>query len=357
LGGWVTFGAGDYEKGVDNSRKSLELDPDNPYSNVGLAEHNLALGRLTETETALRRAAERKLENPDLAILRYYLAFHKGDQAGMEREVRVVEKNPQTEASILQYQAMSQAHSGRMKQAEAMWQRAVALARQRGALEPAALYESSAAFCEAILGNAGEARRHAFSALDLARSRDVDFASTVALMRSGDSSGVRSLAEGLAKRFPEDLPTQFEYLPTLHALLAIERKDPVAAIAALEAAKLYDFAMPGTAFHAKFGGLHTVYVRGEAYLAAHQGAEAAVEFQKILDHFGVLYADPVGVLAYLQLGRAFVLSGDTAKAMTSYQKFLTLWKDADPDLPILQQARTEYSKLQKAKPETGRRPS
>jgi hypothetical protein len=128
----------------------------------------------------------------------------------------------------------------------------------------------------------------------------------------------------------------------------MERKDPAAAIAALEVTKPYDFAIPGTAFHAKFGGLYPVYVRGEAYLAAHQGAEAAAEFQKIPDHFGVVGADPVGALAYLQLGRAFVMSGDMANAMTAYQKFLALWKDADPELPILQQARTEYARLQRA---------
>jgi tetratricopeptide (TPR) repeat protein len=137
----------------------------------------------------------------------------------------------------------------------------------------------------------------------------------------------------------------FEYLPTLHALSALARRAPSDAIERLQRAVPYDFAMPGTVFYARFGGLYTAYVRGEAYLAAGRGQEAAAEFQKVLDHRGVVLADPIGALAHWQLGRAYVVSGDMTKAKSAYQDFLTLWKDADPDIPVLKQASAEYSKL------------
>ena len=174
----------------------------------------------------------------------------------------------------------------------------------------------------------------------------MEYAAAFALALSGDSSGSQRLAEDLAKRFPEDTPVQFEYLPTLRALSAIspigrrwtrsndwKRRFPTIS------------RMPGTAFFAKFGGLYPAYMRGEAYLAAGRGQEAAAEFQKVLDHRGIVLADPIGALAHLQLGRAYVVSGDMTKAKNAYQDFLTLWKDADPDIPVLKQARAEYARL------------
>ena len=163
---------------------------------------------------------------------------------------------------------------------------------------------------------------------------------------SGDISGSQRLAEDLAKRFPEDTPVQFEYLPTLRALFALSQKAPLDAIERLQTALPYDLAMPGTAFFAKFGGLYPVYIRGQAYLEAKRGREAATEFQKVLDHRGIALADPIGALAGLQLGRAYAILGDRTKAKSAYESFLTLWQDADPDIPILKQAKTEYTKLQ-----------
>ena len=153
------------------------------------------------------------------------------------------------------------------------------------------------------------------------------------------------LIEDLAKRFPEDTPVQFEYLPTLRALLALCDQEPSVAIERLQTAIPYDLAMPGTVFFAKFGGLYPAYVRGQAYLQAGRGREAAAEFQKVLDHRGIVLADPIGALAHLQLGRAFVLSGEIDRARKAYEAFLTLWKDADSDVPILKEAGAEYAKL------------
>ena len=247
-----------------------------------------------------------------MLVTRYYLAFLKGDQAGMEREIA---RAPAEHAEdwMSHNQALVLARSGRMREARTLWARAVALSQQDGRRETAALYEAAQAVCEAHFENAAAARTWARSALDLAKGRDVEYAAAFALALSGDSAGPQRLADDLAKRFPEDTPVQFEYLPTLRALSAISRKAPLDAIERLETALPYDLAMPGTAFFAKFGGLYTAYVRGQGYLQAGRGREAASEFQKILDHRGIVLADPVSALAHLQLGRAYVVSGDRPK--------------------------------------------
>ena len=177
------------------------------------------------------------------------------------------------------------------------------------------------------------------------KGRDVEYAAAFALAVSGELSESQRLAEDLAKRFPEDTPVQFEYLPTLRALLALYDKAPADAIERLQTALSYDLAMPGTAFFAKFGGLYPAYVRGQAYLEAGRGGEAAAQFQKVLDHRGIVLADPIGALAHLQLGRALALLGEKDGARSAYRDFLTLWKDADPDIPILKQAQAEYATL------------
>jgi eukaryotic-like serine/threonine-protein kinase len=198
--------------------------------------------------------------------------------------------------------------------------------------------------CAAHFGFWDQAKELARAALELGKGRDVEYAAGFALVLSGDISGSQTLAEDLAKRFPEDTPVQFEYLPTLRALFALYDKAPLDAIKRLQTALPYDLAMPGTAFFAKFGGLYPAYVRGQACLQAGRGREAA-EFQKVLDHRGIVLADPIGVLAHLQVGRAYVISDDMAEAKNAYHYFLTLWNDADADIPVLKQARAEYARL------------
>ncbi|HEY2018046.1 MAG TPA: protein kinase, partial [Bryobacteraceae bacterium] len=342
-GGWVAFGTGQYERAIQAGEKAIRADPDMPFGYT-VAQHYLLLDRYPEAADVLRRAAERKLELPQMLFTRYDLAFLKGDQAGMEREIARAPAE-HSEDLMSHAQALVLARSGRIREARTMWARAVALSQQDGRREVAALYESAQAVCEAYFGNPAAARTWARSALDLAKGRDVEYAAAFALALSGDSAEPQRLAEDLAKRFPEDTPVQFEYLPTLRALSAISRKAPLDAIQRLETALPYDLAMPGTEMYAKFGGLYTVYVRGLAYLEAGRGREAAAEFQKVLDHRGIVLADPVGALAHLQLGRAYVGSGDRTKAKSAYQDFLTLWKDADPEVPILIRAKAEYGKL------------
>jgi hypothetical protein len=173
----------------------------------------------------------------------------------------------------------------------------------------------------------------------------VEYGAAFALALAADFPRSLALAHDLENRFPEDASVQFSYLPALRGLLALSRNEPQKALEALQVAAPYDFAAPAIDFNTFFGGLYPVYVRGEAYLAAGQDAAAAMEFQKILDHRGLVAADPVGAVARLQLARAFAFSGDRTRAKTAYQDFLTLWKDADPDISILKQAKAEYAKL------------
>jgi hypothetical protein len=222
----------------------------------------------------------------------------------------------------------------------------VNLVNQAGQRETEALFQTAAALWEALFGNAPAARQSAMAALELSRGRDVEFGTAFALTLSGNSSRSQALAGDLERRFPEDTSVRFNYLPALRALFGLNSGAPAKAIETLQIASSSELALPGISYIGFFGGFFPAYVRGEAYLAAHQGAEAAAEFQKILYHRGIVLADPVGAMARLQLGRAFVLSGDKKKAKTAYEDFLTLWKDADRDIPILKQARTEFAKLQ-----------
>jgi tetratricopeptide (TPR) repeat protein len=221
----------------------------------------------------------------------------------------------------------------------------VEIAQQSGQRERAGLFEAGRAVSEGFYGNAAAARQSAGKALALGRGRNVDYAAAFALALSGDLQQSRALADNLAREFPEDTSVQFMYLPTLRALFALNAQDPAAAIQALQIASRYDLALGGVGFTGHFGGLYPIYVRGLAYLAARQPAEAAGEFQRILDHRSIVLVDPMDALARLQLARALVLTGETAKAKNAYGDLLTLWKNADPDIPVLKEARAEHARL------------
>ena len=223
---------------------------------------------------------------------------------------------------------------------------AAELAQQAAQRDRAALDGTGLALWEGFFGNAPEASRNAMAARELSKGREVEYGAAFALALAGDSFRSQTLANDLERRYPEDMSVRFSYLPALRALLALNHSEPSKAIELLQIVVPYDLGAPHSSFDGFFGTLYPVYVRGEAYLAAHQAAQAAAKFQKILDHRGIVVSDPVGALAHLQLGRAFALSGDKTKAKTAYQDFLALWKDADPDIPILKQAKAEYAKLQ-----------
>ena len=187
------------------------------------------------------------------------------------------------------------------------------------------------------------------AALDLSKGREVEYGAAFALAISGESFQSQTLANDLERRFPEDTSVRFSYMPALRGLLALNHGEPAKAIELLQAAVPYELGAPRSSFFGFFGALYPIYVRGEAYLAAHQGTEAVAEFQKIIDHRGIVVSDPIGALTLLQQARALALSGENSKAKVAYQDFLALWKDADPDLLILKQAKAEYAKLKSAK--------
>jgi eukaryotic-like serine/threonine-protein kinase len=226
-----------------------------------------------------------------------------------------------------------------------MSKRASDLAQQSGRRESSALFQAGAALSEALLGHPPVARQKALATLELSRDREVEYGAAVALALVGNASQSQTLANDLERRFPEDTSVRFNYTPTLRALMALNRRQPAKAIELLQVAVPYELSVPRSALHGNFGALYPIYARGEAYLAAKQGFEAAAEFRKILGHRGIVVSDPIGAVARLQLGRAYALSGDTTQAKTAYQDFLTLWKDADPDIPIFKQAKAEYAQL------------
>jgi tetratricopeptide (TPR) repeat protein len=337
---------GKYENAVEEGKKTIELNPEFAIVYDTLAMSYEALDRLAEAERTLQQASERGLELPDSLVLRYDIAFLKGDQAGMQQLAADGRGRSGAEDVMSFHEGSVLAYSGRLQQAKGKSRRAAALAEQTGDRERAAMYETGSALWEAFFGNAPEARRSATAALEHSRARDVEYGVAFALALSGDASRSEALVNDLERRFPEDTSARFSYLPAVRALFALNRGEPAKAIELLQVAVPYELGEPQSSFTGFFGALYPVYVRGEAYLAAHKGVEAAVEFQKILNHRGVVVTDPVGALARLQLGRALLLSGDEPKAKIAFEDFLTLWRDADPDIPIFKQAKTEYARLQ-----------
>jgi DNA-binding winged helix-turn-helix (wHTH) protein/tetratricopeptide (TPR) repeat protein len=343
LSGIIYPAFGKFETAAEEAIKTVRLDPDFPIGYGNLASSYLALGRLDDAETTIQRAFERKLQRPFFPIQLYVIAFLKGDKAGMERVAAQAGGKPGVEDWMSDSEALVLAYSGHLEEARKMSQRAADLARQADKRETTALYETDAALREAFFGNALPARQRAIAALGLSTSRDVEYAAAFTLALAGDSSRSQTLADDLAERYPQDTRVAFTYVPTLRALLALNRNDLSKAVELLQAAIPYELASKTGAVRAH--GLYPAYVRGLAYLAARQGQEAVVEFQKIIAYRGIVVSEPIGALAHLQIGRAYAMQGDTTKARAAYKDFLTLWKDADPDIPILKQAKAEYAKL------------
>ena len=335
---------GQFDKALAGYREVLQLNPSSRLGYAALAGSYLYLNHPEEVRTTTEEAQAKNLDSPSLHFYLYQFAFLQNDVAGMAQQVAWGAGKPGLEDVLLAYEADTAAYSGRLGKAREFCRRAVASSQRAEQKETAAGYEADSARREALFGNAVEARQRAAAALGLSTGRDVQAGATLALALAGDEVRAQALADDLAKRFPEDTVVQFNYLPTIHGQLAFSRNDHSRAIAALQSAASYELGIPGnSAFTA---AVFPVYVRGEAYLEAHQGSEAAAEFQKILDHRGIVFNEPIGALAHLQLGRAYAMAGDTTKAKSAYQDFFTLWRDADPDIPILKEAKAEYAKLQ-----------
>jgi serine/threonine protein kinase/Flp pilus assembly protein TadD len=328
---------GEYEKALAASREAVKLDSGSGQAYGNLVISYQALSRLDEAKAAAQEARARNLDGSLVHYSLYFVDFLQHDASGMANEAAKLKGKRGYEDAILAGEADTAAYSGEFGKARELTQRAANSARRADDKETAAGYNAEAAVREAWIGNMALAKQEAQAALALANSRDVEAMSAIALGLAGDSAQAARLAGDLGERFPEDTIVRFEYLPMIHAEIALLSRDASEAVDALAAAAPYDLGAHTT--------LYPVYLRGEAYRATKQGAAAGVEFQKILDHSGVVGNDPIGALAHLGLGRAYALAGDNPKAKTAYKDFLALWKNADPDIPIFQQAKAEYAKL------------
>jgi eukaryotic-like serine/threonine-protein kinase len=330
---------GQYDKALAEAREALHLGPGSGKYYANLVGAYLVLNRLDEARATAKEAQARKLDSPYLRVTLYALAFLQNDAVGMAQQVAWSAGKAGAEDVLLAYEADTAAYSGRLGKAREVSRRAVASAERAQEKEVAGSYEAEAALREALFGNAAQARERVAAALRLSNGRDGQFGAALALAVAGDTARAQPLADDLARRFPEDTVMHFNYLPTIRAQLALSRDDSSKAIEALQAAVPYELGSVGNS------ALYPVYVRGEAYLAGHQGTEAAAEFQKILDQRGVVLNEPIGALAHRGLARAYAMRGDTGKARAAYQDFFTLWKDADPDIPIIIAAKSEYAQL------------
>ena len=339
---YPTFGR--YEKGVEEATEANRLNPDSPISYSILMFNYIALNRLDAAKAAYGQALEHKLNHPFFHSNLYEIAFLQNDAAGMAQQVARGAGQPALEDLLLALEADTAAYSGRLRSARDISHRAMDSAERAGEKETSTTYSAASGLREALFGNAEEARRRATLAMERSAGRDVEYCVALGLAYAQDSGRAQALTDDLGKRFPEDTIVRFNYLPTLRAKLALSPGNTSEAIESLRAAGPYELGGSSSGNYV-WMALYPVFVRGEAYLATHQGREAATEFQKILDHRGIVLNSPVGALAHLQLARAFAMQGDTAKATTAYQDFLTLWKDADPDIPILIAAKAEYAKL------------
>jgi len=340
--GLICDGLGDWERTLEEWREALRLGPADMTNYINLGFAYTVLNRLDEAEAVYKRGEERGLASEFLPWCRYLLAFLKGDAAQMARLVSGAMGKPVTEHMLLAAQADTEGWYGKLKNAHELTGRAMDSAQHNDAKENAAAYQAVAALREVEAGNRVEAHAEADAALKLAPNRDVRAIAALALARAGDTAGAEKLAAGLDKAFPLDTLVQRYWLPTIRAGVALARHDPNRAVELLKTVSPIELGQP-TNINC---WLCPVYVRGEAYLMLRDGNRAAAEFQKFIDHRGVAMNFPWGALARLGLARAYAMQGNTAKARAAYQDFLTLWKDADPDIPILKEAKAEYAKLQ-----------
>jgi len=334
---------GEYEAGLREYKKALQLAPRNNILYRHTVFAYLLLDRV-EDAASLAKDAQAKGLDSDLAPVLYSLAFYRGDTAEMAEQVANGAGKRGQQDLLSALEADTAAYFGHLEKARELSRRAANSAERASDKETAGGYYAVSALREALFGNAYNARQQAAAAKQRSTGRDTDYGLALAAAYAGNTRSAQAIAEDLARTFPEDTVVQLNYLPTVRAKLAVSRSNLQQAIDVLETAAPYELGLPAYSLY-NWPNLYPVYVRGEAYLAARNGREAEAEFQKILDHRGIVLNEPIGALAHLQIGRAFAMQGDAAKARAAYQDFLTLWKDADPDIPILRQAREEFSKL------------
>jgi tetratricopeptide (TPR) repeat protein len=352
--GNIYQGLGQLDEGLAQARESFRLEPNSGLDYSYLIYSLTILNRFQE---AGEIETEALAKFPDLYPLRaslYALAFLQNDTKAMAEQIRWATNKKGIEDVLLGYDSEVLAFHGQLRKSREQSRRAVVSAKEANETETAAGYRSNSALQEALFGNREDARKSVLGANRRSDSRDLQYATGLVLALVGDTEKSQSIAENLAKSFPEDTAVRFNYLPTLHAQLALNRGDTAGAVESLQVTSSRELMIPsGPTIDLV---MLPVFVRGKAYLKAHQGSEAAVEFQKILDREGLLAFSPIRALANLYLARAYALQSHSfagpeadaakAKARAAYERFMTLWKDADPDIPVLKEAKAEYAKLQ-----------
>lgn len=344
LSGLTSQGAAQYEKAIEEGEKAVALDPDFTVAYENVAESYLALNRPEQALAAMERGSRRGLPFKDRVATLFFAAFLNRDRDGMVRAAaRTAGDFPQGDSE--HFQSLIGAYEGRLQKSRQASVQAVILARQAHMLERAALFEGAAAVREALYSYPDEASRLSFAATKLAIGRDVGFPPAFALALARNSASAAAIVTRMEKQYPEDTCVRFNYVPAVRALLALNQDRPAKAIELLTVSKPYELAQTGISLYVHYGALYPIYVRGLAYLQLQRPREAAAEFQRMLDHPGILLADPIGPVARLQLARALRNAGDTEPAKAAYRAFLALWKDADSKIPLLQQARAELGRL------------
>jgi len=333
---------GQWERALSETQECLRLEKNDAAAYSNLAQIFLALNRLDEAKATFQQAQTRNLEGLALRLMTYYLAFRRGDAGEMRQQVEWATGRPQSEDVLLSAQSDTEAYYGHMRKARDFSRRAVQSALRAGAKETAAAWQADEALRDAETGNWDQARQEAATVLTMSSGDGVRELAALALARAGDATRADATAEELEKSNPANTLLNNYWLPATGAAIELRHNDPSKAIERLQSAGAYEL---GYSQPFQFGTMYPIYVRGEAYLALHQGSQATAEFQRILDHPGVVLNFPLGALAHLGLARAYAMQGDTAKARVAYQDFLALWKDADPDIPILIAAKSEYAKL------------
>jgi tetratricopeptide (TPR) repeat protein len=334
---------GQWDKALSETLEANRLGPDSGTSYGGLVEYYCRLNRLAEAKAAYQRALARNLDVSDLHTFRYGVAFLEHDTQEMRRQAGWANGKPGLEDISLSFQSDTEAFSGHLVNARELSRRATESAERAGEKETAAKRELNAAIREAEFGNLSQARNQALHGLTLSSSRSVRILVAFVLARVGDTERAQRMADELERQNPQNTKMNFYWLPVIRAAVQINRKDPRKAVEILQATVPYELGVAGPL--PGIGALlYPVYLRGNAYLML-DGRAAAAEFQKFVDNRAMVINSPLGVLAQLQLARAYTTQGDTAKARAAYQDFFDIWKEADPDIPILSQAKAEYAKL------------
>ena len=343
--GVIYFQLGQPDKALDVARESVDLDPNNVIDLESLSDSLMVLNRLDESRKPLDEAVAKKLDDDGIHLQFYEIDFLQGDTRGMAEQLSWFDGKPDLEHERWAFQSDTEAYSGHSQKARELTKRAIDAALRTDNKESAAFWQDNGAIREAEFGYSAEARQSAAASLNLGGTdRPVAEEAAIAFAMAGDTSHAESTGQSLAKRFPLDTLVRSLSVPTIEAQIAIDQNNPARGIELLQAASPIELSVSS-------GGaginscMYPVYVRGQAYLSAKQGTAAVVEFQKIIDHRGLVENCPTGALAHLGLARAYVLAGDNAKAHAAYNDFLTLWKDADPDIPILKDAKAEAASL------------